>query len=44
MLNQGDALAAFTDGSADIEDLSARARRQRLPVRVIPLAPGGHAG
>jgi hypothetical protein len=32
---QGQALAAFTDGGADIEDLVRRARRQRLAVRVI---------
>jgi hypothetical protein len=44
MLNQGQALAAFTDGSPDIEDLIRRARRQRLPVRVIRVPPGGRAG
>jgi hypothetical protein len=44
MLNQGHALAAFTDGSPAIEDLIARARRQRLPVRVIRVPPGGRAG
>jgi hypothetical protein len=35
MVNQGQALAAFTDGGRDIEDLIGRARRQRPPVRVI---------
>jgi hypothetical protein len=46
MVNQGQALAAFTDGAADVEDLIRRARRQRLAVRVIRVPavhdrPGG---
>jgi hypothetical protein len=44
MLNQGQALAAFTDGSPGIEGLIARARRQRLPVRVIRLPSGSRGG
>jgi hypothetical protein len=45
MVNQGQSLAAFTDGSRDIEDLIGRARRQRLPVRVIrvPATDSGKA-
>jgi hypothetical protein len=43
MVNQGQALAAFTDGSPEIEDLIRRARRQRLAVRVIRL-PGQGQG
>jgi hypothetical protein len=35
MVNRGQALAAFTDGSPDIEGLIRRARRQRLAVRVV---------
>jgi hypothetical protein len=35
MVNQGQGLAAFTDGGRDIEDLIRRARRQWLPVRVF---------
>jgi hypothetical protein len=37
MVNQGQALAAFTDRGPDIEDLIGRARRQRLAVRVIQM-------
>jgi hypothetical protein len=44
MLNPGHALAAFTDGSPAIEGLIARARRRRLPVRVIRVPPRGRAG
>jgi hypothetical protein len=35
MVNRGQALAAFTDGGPDVEDLIRRARRQRLAVRVV---------
>jgi hypothetical protein len=35
MVNRGQALAAFTDGSPAIEDLIRRALRQRLAVRVV---------
>jgi hypothetical protein len=41
MVNRGQALAAFTDGSPDIEDLVCRARRQRLAVRVVRLPRRG---
>jgi hypothetical protein len=41
MVNQGQALAAFTNGGCDIEDLIGRARRQRLPVRVIQVPAAG---
>jgi hypothetical protein len=45
MVNQGQALAAFTDGNRD-KDFIRRARKQRLPVRVIRVPavdnrPGG---
>jgi hypothetical protein len=35
MVNRGEALAAFADGSPAIEDLIRKARRQRLAVRVV---------
>jgi hypothetical protein len=38
LVSQGQALAAFTDGGRDIEDLIRRAWRQRLPMRVIRVA------
>jgi hypothetical protein len=40
VVNRGQALAAFTDGSPDIEDLIRRARRQRLAVRVVRVPAG----
>jgi hypothetical protein len=46
MVNQGQALAAFTDGGRDIEDLIRRAWRRLLPMRVIwvPALTLGTAG